>query len=264
MDFSRLNGVRGFLLDMDGTVYLGERLLPGARQFLDLLDGRGVPYYFLTNNSSRSRADYRVKLERLGLAVEEERILTSGEATAVYLGQRRPGARLYLAGTPSLEAEFRRHGFELVEQAPDFVVLGFDTTLTYEKIRKLCDFVREGRPYLATHPDVNCPTETGYIPDTGSMIALVAASTGRQPDVIVGKPHAPIVAVVTARTGIPAGDLAVVGDRLYTDIALGAAGLTTVLVLSGESRAEDLPGSPFQPDFVVRDLAELAERMRGG
>lgn len=257
MEFDRLKDIRCFLLDMDGTVCLGEKLLKGARDFIDLLSERDTPFYFLTNNSSRSRIDYAQKLNRLGLPVPETQIFTSGEATAIYLKKHKEGARLFTVATPSLEEEFQSHGFELVEEDPDYVVIGFDTTLTYKKLWKLCDFVREGRPYIATHPDINCPTETGFMPDIGSMIALVASSTGREPDVIIGKPNTPIIEAVVEKTGFSVDQLAMVGDRLYTDIALGVSGITTILVLSGETKPGDLEESPFKPDFVMNDIQEF-------
>ncbi|HEC22567.1 MAG TPA: HAD-IIA family hydrolase, partial [Chloroflexi bacterium] len=238
---------------MDGTLTLGERLLPGARRFLDLLDANDIGYLLLTNNSSKHRGLYAARLRRLGLAVPEERIFTSGEATALTLRRRKPGARVFLVGTPALEEEFRRHGFTLTADAPEYVVLGFDTTLTYRKLWQLCDFVRAGLPYIATHPDLNCPVEGGYMPDIGATIAFVEASTGRRPDVIVGKPNPPIVEALMERAGgLPVEALCMVGDRLYTDIALGATGMKTVLVLTGETRREDLEGSPYRPDLVVR------------
>ena len=245
------------LFDMDGTIYLGDRLLHGALDLTGFLEEIQLPFYFLTNNSSKSRDDYAEKLARLGLHTDNESIISSGQATALYLRERKPGARLYVVGTPSLEEEFSRHGFHMVAEDPDYTVLGFDTTLTYEKLRVLCDFVREGRPYIATHPDINCPTEDGFMPDIGAIIALVAASTGRQPDVIIGKPHAPIVETITEITGFSPEEIVIVGDRLYTDIALGQAGLTTVLVLTGETKLEDISGSPYQPDVVVEDLKTL-------
>ncbi|MDX9864056.1 MAG: HAD-IIA family hydrolase [Anaerolineaceae bacterium] len=257
MNLKKLNAIRCYLLDMDGTIYLGEQLLPGALDFLDLLRQRGIQYYFLTNNSSRSKTQYVEKLARLGIQTSEERIFTSGEATAIYIHKQKPGARLYVVGTPPLENEMRDHGFQLVEQDPDYAVLGFDTTLTYQKLWKLCDFVRAGLPYVATHPDFNCPTETGFMPDIGAMIAFVEASTGRRPDQIVGKPNTPIVEAIVEKTGFPVQQLGMIGDRLYTDIALGAAGLTTILVLSGETSAIDLAQSKFVPDYVMEDLAEL-------
>jgi 4-nitrophenyl phosphatase len=254
---NKLKDVRCFLLDMDGTFYLGENLLPGADTFLSILDERGIQYLFLTNNSSNNRIKYAEKIRRLGVQVSDTSIFTSGEATAIFIKKQKPAARIYLVGTAPLADEFVSHGFTLVEENPDFAVLGFDTTLTYAKLWKLCDFVRAGLPYIATHPDFNCPTETGYMPDIGAMIAFVKASTGRDPDTIIGKPNTPIVEAITHKTGLPVSALAMVGDRLYTDIALGKAGVTTVLVLSGETRLEDLDSSPFKPDVIVQNLAEL-------
>ncbi len=257
-----LKNARCFLMDMDGTIFLGERLLPGARRFLQLLRQREMQHLFLTNNSSSHRGRYAAKLRRLGLDVHEDEIFTSGEATARYLKQQKPGARIYLVGTPALEEEFAAHGFALIQEDPDFAVLGFDTTLTYEKLWRLCDFVREGRPYIATHPDVNCPTEDGFKPDIGAMMALVEASTGRKADVIVGKPNPPLIAAVEAKTGVPIDQMCMVGDRLYTDIALGQAGVTTILVLTGETQREDIPDAPHQPDYVLNNLVELTDLIR--
>lgn len=260
----QLANIRLFLLDMDGTVYLGEKLLPGAVEFVELLTANGLEYLFLTNNSSKHRGQYAEKLAHLGLPVNEDKIFTSGEATAIYLHKARPGAKIYLVGTPALEEEFKSHGFTLVDEneQPDYAVLGFDTTLTYQKLWRLCDLARIGTPYIATHPDFNCPIEGGFMPDIGAMMALVEASTGRRPDVIVGKPHQPIIEAVVERTATPVEQICMVGDRLYTDIALGAAGIKTVLVLSGETQPQDIPGAPRQPDLVKQDLAELEATLR--
>jgi len=258
-DLTKLAQIRCFLLDMDGTVYLGEKLLPGAQRFLDLLEQKNIRHLFLTNNSSRHARQYAEKLRRLGIDAREESIFTSGEATAIYLKRAKPGARLYVVGTDDLIEEMTSNGFIVTEKEIDTVVLGFDTTLTYEKLVKLCDFVRSGKPYIATHPDINCPTENGFIPDIGSVIALVRSSTGRDPDVIIGKPNKPIVDAIVEKINIPVNQIAMVGDRLYTDIAMGNTGITTILVLSGETGLEDLADSPFKPDYTVQDLAELAK-----
>jgi len=252
-----LKQTRCFLFDLDGTIFLGGRLLPGAVELISFLRASGMPHYFLTNNSSRSRRDYVTKLENLGLTVPLESIFSSGQAAAMYLQKQKPGACIYLVGTPSLEEEFTGYGFDIGEKDPDFAVLGFDTTLTYEKLRKLCDFVREGRPYIATHPDINCPIENGFIPDTGAMIALVEASTGRRPDVVIGKPNKPMIDIIMDKTGAAVSEITMVGDRLYTDIAMGRHGLRTVLVLTGETSREDIPVSAFQPDLVVAGVEEL-------
>ena len=243
-DIEKLSSVRGFLLDMDGTFYLGDR-----KEFL-----------FLTNNSSRHRRQYAEKISRLGLPLLEESVLTSGEATALYLRERQSGAALFVVGTPSLEDEFRQYGFRLVQKEPQFLVLGFDTTLTYQKLWALCDFVRAGVPYIATHPDFNCPTENGFMPDVGAMIAFVKAATGREPDLVVGKPNRLIVDAAALKMDLPVSQLAMIGDRLYTDIALGqSSGIATVLVLSGETKIEDLKTSPFHPDYTFQNLAGVAD-----
>jgi 4-nitrophenyl phosphatase len=256
----KLCTVRGFLLDMDGTFYLGDRLLEGALRFIDLLQDQKKKFLFLTNNSSKHRSEYAQKISRLGLPIAEESVLTSGEATALYLSEQHPGAKLFLVGTPSLEEEFRQYGFQLVQQEPQFLVLGFDTSLTYQKLWALCDFVRAGVPYIATHPDFNCPTEKGFMPDVGAMIAFVEAATGRQPDLVVGKPNRLIVDTAAVKMNLHINQLAMIGDRLYTDIALGqTSGIVTILVLSGETKLEDLKDSPFQPDYTFKNLDEVAD-----
>ena len=259
-DIEKLSKVRGFLLDMDGTFYLSDRLLEGALRFIDLLREQKKEFLFLTNNSSKHRRQYAEKISRLGLPIPEELVLTSGEATALYLEKQHPGADLFLVGTPSLEDEFSQHGFQLVQQNPQFLVLGFDTTLTYQKLWALCDFVRAGVPYIATHPDFNCPTETGFMPDVGAMIAFVKAATGREPDLVVGKPNRLIVDAAALKMNLQVSQLAMIGDRLYTDIALGkSSGIATVLVLSGETKIEDLKDSPFRPDYTFQNLAGIAD-----
>lgn len=254
-----LTQVRCFLLDMDGTFYLGERLLEGALQFIDVLSQQGREYLFLTNNSSKASQQYADKITRLGLGILPQKVLTSGEATAMYIRGQKPEARAYIVGTSALENEFRQQGFVLTHEMPDFAVLGFDTTLTYHKLWTLCDLVRAGVPYIATHPDYNCPTETGFMPDIGATIAFVKTSTGREPDLIVGKPNPLFVEKAAERTGIPVSEMCMIGDRLYTDIALGAsAGIPTILVLSGETRAEDVASSPYKPTYIFKNLAGVA------
>jgi len=253
--------IHGFLLDMDGTFYLGGRLLPGAAAFLAYAREVGLPLLFLTNNSSRDRRAYAAKLAEMGVTVSPDEIFTSGEATARYLSARWPqGTPVAVFGTPYLEQTFRDFGFTLTFDDPALVVLGYDKTITYPKLVRLCDLVRAGLPYIATHPDLNCPVEGGYEPDIGAIMALVEASTGRRADVVVGKPHAPMVEMAAQKLGLPVEALCMVGDRLYTDIAMGqTAPLHTALVLSGETRPDDLARSAFQPDYVFDDLMGLLE-----
>ena len=182
--------------------------------------------------------------------------------TALYLGGIKPGARIYLLGTPGLETEFAAHGFVLTDADPDYVVLGFDMTLTYEKLVTGCDLIRGGVPFIATHPDLNCPTESGYIPDCGAMTALITASTGVLPKVI-GKPNREIIDAMFRKKPVERSQVAMVGDRLYTDIVMGHnAGVAAVLVLSGEAKESDIPAAPVQPDLIVAGLGELHQRLR--
>jgi len=258
-----LSSVRAFLMDMDGTVYLGTRLLPGAKGFFRLLERRGLPYLFFTNNSSKDRFLYRDKLAAMGLAVAPDQIITSGEATALYLATATPHRRVFVLGTPSLEAELRRAGLVLAEDAVDAVVLGFDTTLTYAKLERACHLLRGGAAFVATHPDKVCPTERGPVPDCGSMIALLRQATGVRP-VVVGKPERHMAAMALRKLGsrYRPSDAAIVGDRLYTDMRMGRrAGLTTILVLSGETQREDLAASRDVPDCVFPSLRELAREL---
>src|SRR5215216_551326 len=263
MDTEPLLHVQCFLLDMDGTFNLGDRLIEGSLYFIETLNELGKDYLFLTNNSSKHRRQYAEKITRLGLPIPEEKVFTSGEATALYLQQERPSSPIYVVGTPALEEEFRMQGFQLEETNPETIVLGFDTTLTYQKLWKLCDFVRAGLPYIATHPDFNCPTETGFMPDIGATIAFVHASTGREPDFIVGKPNRMIIDSVARKLGLQIEQMAMVGDRLYTDIALGkTSGITTCLVLSGETHPEDLIDSPYQPTYCFENLGAIADWLK--
>ena len=254
-----------FLLDMDGTIYLGDRLFDCTKPFLGTVRALGKRYLFLTNNSSKDRTAYVEKLARLGIDAAPDEVFTSGEATTRLLLGRMPGASVAVFGMPTLEREFREAGFRLVEREPDLVVLGFDQAFDYAKMTRLCDLVREGRPYVATHPDFNCPVDGGFIPDIGAVIAYVKASTGREPDEVVGKPHAGIVDAIVAKYGVPKERLCMVGDRLYTDIALGAeAGIATALVLSGETSAADAAASPHKPTWTFDDLSGLRAALLPG
>ena len=263
-DKDSLAKVRCFLLDMDGTFYLGDQLLEGALRFIDVLRQQGREFLFLTNNSSKDSQQYAEKITRLGLSIPREKVLTSGEATAMHIQRQKPGARVYIVGTPALENEFVERGFVLTREMPDFAVLGFDTTLTYAKMWELCDLARAGVPYIATHPDYNCPTGTGFMPDIGAMIAFVKAATGREPDLVVGKPNRLFVEKAAERVGIPVSAMCMIGDRLYTDIALGATtGIPTILVLSGETQADEVLMSSYQPHYIFRNLGAVADYLIG-
>ncbi len=254
-----LSQIHTFALDMDGTIYLGEKWIPGAREFLDRIKSSGRDYIFLTNNSSKNPAVYVEKLSRMGLTVSVDAILTSGQATIWYLQKHFPGKRVFLLGNDLLKEEFLQAGIPLEEEHPDVVVTGFDTSLTYAKMCKVCDFVREGLPYLSTHPDYNCPTETGFIPDVGAIHAFIHASSFRYPDRIIGKPNTDIVDYLLERLGTTnRNSIAMVGDRLYTDIAAGInGGLHSILVLSGEASLEDARQSAVKPELIFDSVARI-------
>lgn len=253
-----------YLLDMDGTIYLGDELIDGASEFLDTIKSKGKRYIFLTNNSSKSKEIYVEKLNNLGIHALEEDVFTSGEATTMYLKKQKQGAKIYLLGTKSLEEEFIREGFILEKERHkdiDYVVLGFDTTLTYEKLWAACEYIAEGVEYIATHPDFNCPLPNDkFMPDAGAMAALIEASTGKTPKVI-GKPNKEVVESIALKYGLNKEDMVMVGDRLYTDIKTGEnAGIASVLVYSGETKEEDYKNSEIRADYVfnsVKDMIEL-------
>ena len=254
----KLQPIRCFLLDMDGTFYLGDRLIEGSLEFLDALRKTGRTARFLTNNSSRSAAAYARKLERLGVPEEYRDVISSAHAAAHYCQRKYPGGRCFLMGNQDLREELACMGMNLQDENPDYVLLAFDTTLAYDRLCVLCNHIRAGLPYIATHPDFNCPTETGFVPDVGSFMALIEASTGRRPDVTLGKPYGGLGVEAMERTGFSKREMAVVGDRLYTDVATGVKhGLTGILVLSGEAGTEDLETSDVQPDLVFDRLSDM-------
>lgn len=253
-----LKNIDCFALDMDGTIYLGEQWIDGAQDFLKAVENAGKKYVFLTNNSSKNPEVYVEKLSRMGLEVTKQKIVTSGEATIDYLKRHFPGKRVYLLGNELLTEEFQEEGIVLDEEHPEVVVVGFDTTLTYAKMCRVCDLVREGLPYLSTHPDFNCPTESGFIPDAGAIHAFIKASAGREPDHIIGKPNRDIMDYLAAREGVDRTRTAMVGDRLYTDVAAGVNnGYTGILVLSGEATMEDVAGSQVEPDLIFTSVKEM-------
>ncbi|MFA6851110.1 MAG: HAD-IIA family hydrolase [Selenomonadaceae bacterium] len=261
---NRLCQIKCFLLDMDGTIYLGDKLLPRAKEFIEYLRASDRNFLFLTNNSSKDKESYANKLNRLGVICNADDILTSGEATCSYLKSLKVSARVFLMGTPELEKEFKKWGFVLTDEKPDYVVLGFDKTLTYKKLSTACTLIRSGVLFIATHPDFNCPTENGYIPDCGAMIEFIKASTGVLPKVI-GKPNKEIIESAFRKREYALNEYAIVGDRLYTDIAAGNnAGVCSILVLSGEATLADAEKSEVKPFFIVKNVAEILECLQQG
>ncbi|MGI6173344.1 MAG: HAD-IIA family hydrolase [Christensenellales bacterium] len=253
-----IENVKLFLLDMDGTFYLGEKILPGSLEFIEKVRESGRDFLFLTNNSSHNAQYYAERLARMGLVVDREKILTSTLATAEKVNELYPGKRAFVLGNSFMREELSESGVRVDDTNPEIVIIGYDTTLDYAKMTAVCDFVRAGLPYIASHPDFNCPTETGFAPDIGAIIAFIEASTGRVPDLVVGKPNRGIVEAVIRRTGLNASDMAMVGDRLYTDIETGLRfGMLSVLVLSGETTPEMAAASETKPHMTLQGLADM-------
>ena len=246
-----------FVLDMDGTFYLGDRILEGSLNFLKKVEEAGKHYIFFTNNSSKSPENYIQKLAKMDCQIGREQIMTSGDVTIEFLKRNRSGQTVYLVGTPALVESFEEAGVPLVTEQPDIVVIGFDTTLTYEKLERACTFIRNGAEFLATHLDINCPTEEGFIPDCGAMCALISLSTAKEPKYL-GKPFKETMEMVLAKTGFEKEKVAFVGDRIYTDVKSGLnAGITSVLVMSGETTQEILDESEDKPHIVLKDAGEI-------
>ncbi len=264
----RLSQVQCWLLDMDGTVTLGEEALPGASTFFA---GIGeTPYIFLTNNSSHSKTHYLNRLKRIGIAADREQVLTSTDALALYLKKIGPTGSpvtVFPVGTPGLEEDLLQAGIQLEKRRDcpiDFVVLGFDTTLVYEKLDIACDYIRRGIPYLATNPDRVCPLAGGRVlPDCGALIAYMETCTGIRPLRVIGKPETAMIEMVMDSRHYRREELAMVGDRIYTDLASARnAGILAIAVLSGEATREAIEQADIKPDFIFADIGELASCLK--
>ena len=257
-NLKRLEQTKLFVLDMDGTIYLGSKPIDGAIEFCESIVNSGKKLMYFTNNASRNPDDYVKKLNKLGFPCQRDMIVTSGDVTIAYLKKYFPGKPVYLVGTPALEQSFTDAGIELSDKT-DIVVVSFDTTLTYEKLEKACTLIRNGAKFFSTHPDINCPTEDGYIPDSGAICGAVTLSTGVEPRYF-GKPYAETVEMIETLSGIDRAHAVMVGDRLYTDIALGKKnGMLSLLVMSGETTAQmvEAASDAEKPDLIFDSVAQV-------
>jgi len=254
-----------YLFDMDGTLYLGDRLFDFTVELLAQIRRTGGRYLFMTNNSSKSVADYVRKLEKFGISATREDFITSSQATAYYLHKHHEGQRLYVCGTQSLKQELCMEGFAVTEkpEETDCIIMGFDTELTFQKLHDVSYLLLTRQlPYIATNPDLVCPTEFGSVPDCGSVCQMIFNATGKRP-VVIGKPSPLMPQLAMERLNCPPEQTCVVGDRIYTDIKSGLnAGITGVLVLSGETTREILTESDDKPHFVMESAKELLEALR--
>jgi 4-nitrophenyl phosphatase len=255
-----LQHLHGFLIDLDGVVYAGSEVLPGAPRFFEQLRARGTPFVLITNNSTRSADEYVAKLAEMEIMVRPEEILTSAEATAAYLQQAASGARVFVIGERGLRSAIEAKGLTLVEdESAEYVVVGLDRGFDYRKLTVAIRAVLRGARFVGPNPDTTLPMEDGVSPGAGAFQAAISAATGVRP-LIVGKPEPTMLEMGLRVLGCSASEAAMVGDRLDTDIAGGRrVGMTTILVLSGIATAAMVAASPIKPDYLLRDLAELGE-----
>lgn len=264
-----LRRIRHVALDMDGTIYNGATLFTTTGPFLQLLNQLGIGHTFLTNNPSKSVADYLLHLQRMGVVANSEQLYTSTQATIEYLLESWPQLkRLFVLGTPSMCEEFQKAGFTLLPDSPtadpDAVVVGFDTTLSYARLCRAAWWIKQGKPYFATNPDRVCPTDQPTVlVDCGAICAALEEATGKPPTAVLGKPDPAMLRGILHRHNLQPEELAMVGDRLYTDVAMARrAGALGVLVLTGEATAEEAARHAPPPDLVVANIAELGEKLR--
>lgn len=257
-------------MDMDGTVYLGKQAIPGAFEALEAIRRSGRRISFLTNNSSRTKDQYIDRLKGFNFQVNEREIYTSTLATCVYLNRYHKGERVFALATPKVQREMAEQGINLVgashedgrqepvQERPDVVVVAFDTSLTYDRLYQACTYIWQGAKYVATHPDDFCPTDGCPMPDMGGFIALIQKTLGKLPDVTIGKPYAPMAKAVEETYGLKPNEIAMVGDRLYTDIRFGVDnGFASVLVLTGETDRQMAEQSAIKPTVTLETFADV-------
>lgn len=259
-----IKSTKCFVLDMDGTIYLGDRLFEFTTDFLAQVKKSDRDFVFFTNNSSKNAAFYIQKLKKMGIEIESRKMLISNQVIIKYLLQNHAGKSVYIVGTEHLIQDFIDAGIEVkADDSADIGILGFDITLTYEKLCKICDIARAGRPIYGVNMDYNCPTDGGFIPDCGAMAALIEASTGATIE-FFGKPSPHTLKHVLDESGFAESEVTFVGDRLYTDIATTmGSNAKSILVLSGESQLVDLERTPTKPDAIAENLAEMTEVLKG-
>jgi len=268
-----LSNKKLFLLDMDGTIYLGNRLFDFSLPFLNYITKIGAKYIFMTNNSSKSAQQYLKKLTGMSIPATPGQLITSTHATAIYLKNQYGNKPIYASGTSAFIRELSESGLNIVSSLDTSIpsvdidkpvaalVMGYDTELNFQKLTNLCILLNKGIDYIATNPDLTCPTEYGYVPDCGSIAQILKNATGREP-LFIGKPKTALPEIALERSGFSKAEALIIGDRLYTDIACGInAGIDTALVLSGESTITDLEAGLIKPTYVFQDLGQLLKAL---
>tara|TARA_B100000287_G_C20658832_1_gene789463 strand:+ start:1787 stop:2572 length:786 start_codon:yes stop_codon:yes gene_type:complete len=253
-----LDGISAVFLDLDGTIYLGDGLIDGALEFLERLEERGVSRYFLSNNSSKSVGQYAEKLSSLGISADEDEILLSTHDLLSWLSSEGV-TETFLVGTEGMRSMLEERGIHSSSSEPEFVVLGYDTEISYDKLATASIHLHNGVPMVVSHPDIVCPSPEGGLPDTGAYMALFEATTGVTPVHVCGKPNKGMIMHKINELGLEPSSCAMIGDRLYTDMEMAErAGVHGILVLSGEATVEDLNQSSLNPSLVVDSVAHLA------
>jgi len=254
-----ITGKKLFLLDQDGTLYNDGSLFDATPGFLKKIKDLGGRYVFITNNSSKSVDDYVRKMNRMGIACDREDFFTSSQATAIYLHAHYPGKKVYCVGTQSLKTELKAAGIELSDsEHAEVALMGYDTELTYQKLMELCRLLtKTDVPYIATNPDWVCPVDFGFAPDCGSFAFMIEKATGKTP-FFIGKPRPAMIELVMQKFGYKKEETVVVGDRLYTDIQSALnAGVTSICVLSGEAKLQDIISGDIKPDYTLDSIADI-------
>ncbi|MGG3456111.1 putative hydrolase YutF [compost metagenome] len=252
---------KAYLIDLDGTLYHGPKMIPGADDLISALRAKRIPFLFVTNNSSRTPAEVAAHLEAMGISARAEEVCTSAVAAARYIAEDQPGCKVAAIGEAGLTKALNEAGLQLISEEPDVVVQGIDRHFTYETLTRAARWIRGGARYVLTNPDLLLPTQEGLMPGAGTLSAAIQAASGVKP-VVIGKPAAPLMDFAIARLGLAASEVAVIGDNLHTDIAAGVnAGCGTILTLTGVTTADNLPdfvkSSGVSADVVCRDLAEV-------
>ena len=252
-----LAGIKAVFLDLDGTIYLGDELIDGAIEFLNRCKEKGVQRFFLSNNSSKSVTEYLAKLHGFGIPAKAKDVLLSTHDLLSWLGKEGV-TETYLVGTEGMRSMLEEVGVSTRSSEPQYVVLGYDTQIDYDKLTTASIHLHSGVPLVASHPDIVCPSLDGGLPDVGAYLALFKATTGIEPTHVCGKPNAGMILHKIEELGLQPSECAMVGDRLYTDMEMAArAGVVGVLVLSGEATLDDLEAVPQTPDVIVDSVANL-------
>lgn len=253
---------RGFLIDMDGVIYRSSELIPGALEFIKLLESWDIPFLFLTNNSQRTRRDVATKLVRLGMPVEEKHIFTCAMATARFLARQKPDGTAYVIGEGGLLNALHENGYSVVDKHPDYVVVGEGRTLSFEMLENAVQMVLDGAKLIATNMDPNCPTKTGTRPGCGAIVSLIEQATGIKA-FSVGKPSPVMMRTARKELGMVTSDTIMIGDTMETDIIGGVQmGYRTILVLTGTTSLSDLQSYAYQPDVIIDSIADLCNHER--